>query len=95
MRHKEALNTEALATARVMASGDVLFLASGMITSVARTLYDGGVRVFEITATNSASVYDGVRALKAKMGTRMRIGAGTASIRSAPLWRSTSAPILC
>ncbi|MBP2299856.1 bifunctional 4-hydroxy-2-oxoglutarate aldolase/2-dehydro-3-deoxy-phosphogluconate aldolase [Azospirillum picis] len=61
-------DTGVIAIARGLAPEDVL--------PVARALYDGGIRVFEITC-NSPSVYDGIRALKAELGDRMQIGAGT------------------
>ena len=51
-------------------------LAPADVVPVAEALLAGGVRVFEITC-NSPSVYDGIRALKAALGDRMRIGAGT------------------
>lgn len=61
-------DTGVIAIARGLAPADVV--------PVARALHEGGIRVFEITC-NSLSVYDGIRAVKAEFGTRMKVGAGT------------------
>lgn len=60
--------TGVIAIARGLAPDDVL--------PVAQALWEGGIRVFEITC-NSPSVYEGISALKRKFGANMWIGAGT------------------